>query len=136
MSQRIGITAEQLQEFSYAATHAGAAPEDLEGCAQKDLGTHMAEIANGLDTSSSAFTLFQKLGIEMKDAAGNMRPVEQVFLDLADAIQRNEDPALRAKMAMATMGGSGRKLIPMLAGGSDGLKQMARRRDLGLVDVE
>lgn len=133
MSQRIGITAEQLQEFSYAATHAGAAPEDLED-ALKDLGTHMAEIANGLDTSSSAFTLFQKLGIEMKDAAGNMRPVEQVFLDLADAIQRNEDPALRAKMAMATMGASGRKLIPMLAGGSDGLKQMAAQaRDLGLV---
>lgn len=133
MSQRIGITAEQLQEFSYAATHAGAAPEDLED-ALKDLGTHMAEIANGLDTSSSAFTLFQKLGIEMKDAAGNMRPVEQVFLDLADAIQRNEDPALRAKMAMAAMGGSGRKLIPMLAGGSDGLKQMAAQaRDLGLV---
>ena len=133
MSQRIGITAEQLQEFSYAATHAGAAPEDLED-ALKDLGTHMAEIANGLDTSSSAFTLFQKLGIEMKDAAGNMRPVEQVFLDLADAIQRNEDPALRAKMAMATMGDSGRKLIPMLAGGSDGLKQMAAQaRDLGLV---
>lgn len=133
MSQRIGITAEQLQEFSYAATHAGAAPEDLED-ALKDLGTHMAEIANGLDTSSSAFTLFQKLGIEMKDAAGNMRPVEQVFLDLADAIQRNEDPALRAKMAMATMGASGRKLIPMLAGGSDGLKQMAAQaRGLGLV---
>lgn len=133
MSQRIGITAEQLQEFSYAATHAGAAPEDLED-ALKDLGKHMAEIANGLDTSSSAFTLFQKLGIEMKDAAGNMRPVEQVFLDLADAIQRNEDPALRAKMAMATMGASGRKLIPMLAGGSDGLKQMAAQaRDLGLV---
>ena len=89
MSQRIGITAEQLQEFSYAATHAGAAPEDLED-ALKDLGEHMAEIANGIDTSSDAFTLFQKLGIEMKDAAGNMRPVEQVFLDLADAIQRNE----------------------------------------------
>lgn len=133
MSQRIGITAEQLQEFSYAATHAGAAPEDLED-ALKDLGEHMAEIANGIDTSSDAFTLFQKLGIEMKDASGNMRPVEQVFLDLADAIQRNEDPALRAKMAMATMGDSGRKLIPMLAGGSDGLKQMAAQaRDLGLV---
>lgn len=133
MSQRIGITAEQLQEFSYAATHAGAAPEDLED-ALKDLGEHMAEIANGIDTSSDAFTLFQKLGIEMKDAAGNMRPVEQVFLDLADAIQRNEDPALRAKMAMATMGDSGRKLIPMLAGGSDGLKQMAAQaRGLGLV---
>lgn len=133
MSQRIGITAEQLQEFSYAATHAGAAPEDLED-ALKDLGEHMAEIANGIDTSSDAFTLFQKLGIEMKDAAGNMRPVEQVFLDLADAIQRNEDPALRAKMAMATMGDSGRKLIPMLTSGSDGLKQMAAQaRGLGLV---
>lgn len=133
MSQRVGISAERLQEFSYAATHAGAAPEELED-ALKDLGEHMAEIANGIDTSSDAFTLFQKLGIEMKDAAGNMRPVEQVFLDLADAIQRNEDPALRAKMAMATMGASGRKLIPMLAGGSDGLKQMAAQaRDLGLV---
>lgn len=133
MSQRVGISAERLQEFSYAATHAGAAPEDLED-ALKDLGEHMAEIANGIDTSSDAFTLFQKLGIDMKDAAGNMRPVEEVFLDLADAIQRNEDPALRAKMAMATMGDSGRKLIPMLTGGTEGLEQMAyQARQLGLV---
>lgn len=133
MSQRVGISAERLQEFSYAATHAGAAPEELED-ALKDLGEHMAEIANGIDTSSDAFTLFQKLGIDMKDAAGNMRPVEDVFLDLADAIQRNEDPALRAKMAMATMGDSGRKLIPMLTGGTQGLEQMAAQaRSLGLV---
>lgn len=133
MSQRLGMSAERLQEWSFAATHAGAAPEDLED-ALKDLSEHMAEIAAGVDTSSDAFTLFQALGIQMRDAAGNIRPVEEVFNELADAIERNEDPALRTKMAMATMGDSGRKLIPMMSGGAKAIADMAvQARELGLV---
>lgn len=133
MSQRLGMSSERLQEWSFAATHAGAAPEDLED-ALKDLSEHMAEIAAGVDTSSDAFTLFQTLGIQMKDSAGNLRPVEAVFNDLADAIQRNEDPALRTKMALATMGDSGRKLIPMMSSGAQAIADMAAQaRHLGLV---
>ena len=131
MSARLGISAEKLQEWSFAATHAGAAPEDLED-ALKDLSEKIAEVAAG-DTGDAA-QLFDALGISVKDAAGKVRPSSAIFEEVADAIQRNEDPALRTKMAMVLMGDSGRKLIPMLSGGAEGLDEMAAQaRKLGLV---
>lgn len=131
MSQRLGISAVTLQEWSYAATHAGAAPEELED-ALKDLSEKIAEVAAG-DTGDAA-QLFEALGISVKDATGKIRPSSEVFKDVADAIQRNEDPALRTKMAMVLMGDSGRKLIPMLSGGAKGLDEMAKQaNELGLV---
>lgn len=134
MSARIGISAVKLQEWSFAATHAGAAPEDLED-ALKDLSEKIAEVAGG-DTGDAA-QLFSALGISVKDASGKIRPASDIFEELADAIQRNEDPALRTKMAMVLMGDSGRKLIPMLSGGAQGLDDMAKQaRDFGLVMKE
>lgn len=131
MSQRLGISAVTLQEWSFAAAHAGAAPEELED-ALKDLSEKIAEVASG-DTGDAA-QLFEALGISVKDATGKIRPSSEVFKDVADAIQRNENPALRTKMAMVLMGDSGRKLIPMLSGGAKGLEDMAKQaNELGLV---
>ncbi len=133
MSQRVGVGVERLQEWGYAAVQAGASQETLED-ALKDFGKHMTEIATGMDTTSKAATLFDALGIKMKDAAGNMRSVEDVFRDFADAIQRNEDPTLRASMAMAVFGEGGRKLLPMLTAGAAGLDDMsAEAHRLGIV---
>lgn len=81
MSQRVGVGVERLQEWGYAAVQAGASQETLED-ALKDFGKHMTEIATGMDTTSKAATLFDALGIKMKDAAGNMRSVEDVSVTL------------------------------------------------------
>ena len=133
MAARVGLSAETLQEWSFAAKHAGASPEALEN-GLKDLSKHMAEIASGSDTTSSAATLFKALGIAVKDAGGKIRPVAEVFEEFADAIKRNEDPALRTRMAMAVLGEGGRSLIPMMSAGSEGLMEMSEQaRDLGLV---
>ncbi len=131
MGARLGVSTEKLQEWSFAATHAGAAPENLED-ALKDLSKNISEVASG--KTSDASQLFEALGISVKDAAGNVRSTSAIFNDVADAIQRNEDPAIRTKMAMVLMGDSGRKLIPMLSSGSEGLNEMSdQARKLGLV---
>lgn len=133
MAARVGLSAETLQEWSFAAKRAGTSPEALEN-GLKDLSKHMAEIASGSDTTSSAATLFKALGIAVKDAGGKIRPVAEVFEEFADAIKRNEDPALRTRMAMAALGEGGRSLIPMMSAGSEGLRKMSKQaRDLGLV---
>ena len=140
MASRLGLPVERLQEWSYAAKQSGADSQQLED-GLKDLSKHIAEIAAGQDTTSSAATLFKALGISVKDAQGNLRSVEDVFNDLSDAIERNEDPALRTRMAMATLGEGGRRLIPLMTQGSLGLKAMSQQaREMGLVlgqdDVE
>lgn len=131
MSARVGVSAETLQEWTFAATHAGASQEILED-SLKDLAKNLAETAAG--GTGPASQLFSALGISAKDAAGKLRPVEEVFNEVADAIKRNEDPSLRAKMAMTLMGESGRKLVPMLSAGSEGLAEAGKQaRDFGLV---
>ena len=133
MASRLGLPVERLQEWSYAAKQSGADSQQLED-GLKDLSKHIAEIATGKDTTSGAATLFQALGISVKDAQGNLRSVEAVFNDLSDAIERNEDPALRTRMAMETLGEGGRRLIPLMAQGSAGLKEMSRQaHEMGLV---
>ena len=76
MSARLGISAVKLQEWSFAATHAGAAPEDLED-ALKDMSEKIAEVAGG-DTGDAA-QLFSALGISVKDASGKIRPASDIF---------------------------------------------------------
>ena len=131
MSARVGVSAETLQEWTFAATHAGASQQALED-ALKDLSKNLAETAAG--GTGPASQLFKALGISATDSAGKLRPVEEVFKEVADAIKRNEDPALRTKMAMAMMGESGRKLVPMLSAGAEGLAEAGQQaRDFGLV---
>lgn len=131
MSARVGVSAETLQEWTFAATHAGASQEILED-SLKDLSKNLAETAAG--GTGPASQLFAALGISAKDAAGKLRPVEEVFAEVADAIKRNEDPSLRAKMAMTLMGESGRKLVPMLSAGAEGLAEAGKQaREFGLV---
>lgn len=131
MSARVGVSAETLQEWTFAATHAGASQEILED-SLKDLSKNLAETAAG--GTGPASQLFAALGISAKDAAGKLRPVEEVFKEVADAIKRNEDPSLRAKMAMTLMGESGRKLVPMLSAGAEGLAEAGKQaREFGLV---
>lgn len=131
MSARVGVSAETLQEWTFAATHAGASQEILED-SLKDLAKNLAETAAG--GTGPASQLFAALGISAKDAAGKLRPVEEVFAEVADAIKRNEDPSLRANMAMTLMGESGRKLVPMLSAGAEGLAEAGKQaREFGLV---
>lgn len=132
-SQRLGVSSKLLQEWGYAAKMAGAAPTDLTAGLQT-LSKHMAEIASGKDKSSDTANLFKALGISVKDASGQIRPAEAVFRDLAKAIQINEDPTLRMKIAMAAFGNSGSSLVPMLKNGTAGLDAMAAKaQQLGLV---
>ncbi len=133
MATRTGLGVERLQEWTFAARHSGASAEALEG-GLKDLSKHIAEIASGKDTTSDAATLFKALGIAVNDAGGKIRPVEAIFEEFSDAIKRNEDPILRNRMAMAALGEGGRALIPLMASGSEGLKEMGKQaHDLGLV---
>lgn len=132
-SQRLGVSSKLLQEWGYAAKMAGAAPTDLTSGLQT-LSKHMAEIASGKDKTSDTAQLFKALGISVKDASGQIRPAEAVFRDLAKAIQINEDPTLRMKIAMAAFGNSGTVLVPMLKDGTAGLDAMAAKaQELGLV---
>lgn len=121
-SEKIGINAEKLQELEYAGKLAGVMPETLQGGLAK-LNKGLGEAAAGKNDELSG--LLKRLGIGLRDANGQVRSAADVMPQLADAIARNENPSVRARMAVAAFGKSGQDLIPMLSKGSTGLAEMA-----------
>lgn len=129
-SIRLGIGAERLQSLQYAAKMSGATAEDMNSALGK-LNENIAKAAAGKNEELAS--LFKKLGISLRDANGHVRTAADVLPEFADAIQRNTNSSVRARMAIAAFGDAGQKLIPMLQDGSNGLADMEKRaHDLGL----
>lgn len=129
-SIRLGIGAERLQSLQYAAKMSGATAEDMNSALGK-LNENIAKAAAGKNEELAS--LFKKLGISLRDANGHVRTAADVLPEFADAIQRNTNSSVRARMAIAAFGDAGQKLIPMLQDGSKGLANMEKRaHDLGL----
>ena len=129
-SIRLGIGAERLQSLQYAAKMSGATAEDMNSALGK-LNENIAKAAAGKNEELAS--LFMKLGISLRDANGHVRTAADVLPEFADAIQRNTNSSVRARMAIAAFGDAGQKLIPMLQDGSKGLADMEKKaHDLGL----
>ena len=113
MSMRTGVAVETLSSLKLAAENSGTS---LGAIAQgfKFLNRDIAEGGKKLG----------EFGISLADKAGNVKSTEQVFLDVADAISRMDDPAQRTALAMDVFGRSGTDLIPMLMEGKKGLQGM------------
>lgn len=129
-SMRIGIGVDRLQSLQYAAKLSGATAEDMNSALGK-LNENIAKAAAGKNEELAS--LFKKLGISLRDANGHVRTAADVLPEFSDAIQRNTNSSVRARMAIAAFGDAGQKLIPMLQDGSKGLADMEKRaHDLGL----
>ncbi len=130
-SAKLGINAEKLQEFEYAAKLAGAAPETLHSSLAK-LNKNLGDAAVG--KNKELVSMLRHLGVSLRDANGKVRNAADIFPELSDAFKKNESPAKRAMMAVAAFGRSGQDLIPMLSGGSEKLAELATEaRSLGIV---
>jgi len=128
LSQRSGIAVEQLSTLGYAAQQNGASLESLsKGVIKMQQG--LADAANG---SESARSKLESLGLSVEGLLAQS-PDEQ-FRTIAEALSRITDPAQRTAAAMDLFGKSGVELIPMLAGGREGIEELEQRaRSLGLV---
>jgi hypothetical protein len=119
VASRSGISVEALSALEYAAQQTGASGEDVEK-ALRHMTTVIIEAARG---SANAQLTLARLGITIQQLNG-LRPEEQFAL-FADALAKVENVQVRAMLAMELFGNKvGTKLLPMLANGSQGLKQM------------
>jgi ethanolamine utilization microcompartment shell protein EutS len=127
MSQRTGISVEALSELGYAAEQSGATMEDLEKSVRK-MQQGLIEATDGSDEAAKRFT---RLGLSIDDLK-KMNP-EQQFVAIATQLAKVEDPTLKAALAMELFGKNNTKLLPLLAGGIEGVEALRERaRELGL----
>ena len=129
LSQKTGISVESLSLLKPIAEQSGISLEGLAKGMQK-LATAMVEAAGG---SKEQVETFSRLGVSVKDAAGQLRPTEEVLLDLADAFAAMPDGAEKSALAVRLFGKSGVELIPFLNQGRAGIEQLKQKfKELGL----
>ncbi|GJH05038.1 hypothetical protein [Paraburkholderia terrae] len=117
-SDKTGVAIESLQSMQAVFEASGVSSEDFIESVTK-LNKGLAEAGAG--KNDSLLHLFTKLRIPLRDANGQIRSVESVLPQLAAAFEKNENPAVRTRIAMELFGKSGAKMIATLKGGSKAL---------------
>lgn len=119
-SQMLGIATKEVQRFMASVQLQGDSTEGATS-ALRMLAKNMAEAATG---GGQAKSMFDALGISVKDSNGKMKNVNDVLYEIADAFSKTSDGANKTAFAMGLMGRTGAGMIPGLNSGSDGMKRL------------
>ena len=106
ISDATGISAGALNNFRNSLVDAGGKAEDFDTLAVK-LNQNLGDAATGGEQAQKAF---QKLGVYVRDAGGNVRNTGDVLRDAISKLAAIEDPAKRASLAVDIFGKNAAKL--------------------------
>lgn len=130
MSQKIGISAQAYQEWSYILDRNGMDVDKLQTGVKK-LSETMDNARNG---NKNAIELFDSLGISIKNANGTMKTAEQMFNEVVTSLANMPESAERTALAVDLLGRSATELAPLLNSGSASIEELRQNaHDLGLV---
>lgn len=121
-AKQIGLTAQAMQMLAVAADLAGANAETLARGVVR-LQRNVAEFVR--DGTGESADLLSRLGLNLTDAEGNIRPTLDLLGEVADAVAQIENPADRTRVATELLGRSGAELIPLLSQGGDAIRAIA-----------
>lgn len=132
-SQKIGVGVEALAGLQYGAKLANLEQAQLvQGL--KFLSQNIIEAAAGVADGGSQF---QRLGLTVQTATGQLKPTEQVLLEVADRFAGMADGAAKSELAVKLFGKAGIELIPFLNQGKAGIQALQdEARRLGIVMSE
>ena len=133
LSQKTGVSVEALTALDYAAKLSDVSTEGMTKALQKLSVAMFATQINGVEGSAA----LRALGVSATDVNGQIRPTEQVLLDLADKFSAMPDGADKAALAVKLFGKEGLSIIPFLNQGRAGITAlMEEAQRLGLVMSE
>nr|DAP92239.1 MAG TPA: tail tape measure [Caudoviricetes sp.] len=130
MSQKIGLSKQGFQEWSYVMGQNGMDVDKLQ-IGIKTLVSKMESAAGG---NKEAAATFKELGISIYDSSGKLKDQETMMNEAIYALADMENGTEKAALANALFGKSGSEMMPMLNQGSNGMKELTQRaHELGLV---
>ncbi len=122
MSERTGVSVEDLGRLQYAAKLSGVESEQL----GKSLQALSGEIVAAAGGSETAIAKFKRLGVSVQDTTTKqIRPANDVLLDLADAFSTLPEGSERSARAAEIFGAKlGGVMVPFLAQGRTGIQAL------------
>lgn len=129
-SKKIGVSIREYQRLAYAAKLSNLAQEEL-GVGLKFLAVNASSAAKGGKLDAEAF---RQLGVRVKAANGQIRPVADMLGEIADRFAGMADGPAKVALAMQIFGRSGTEIIPFLNEGAAGIRRMGDEAErLGIV---
>lgn len=129
-ARAVGMTTEEYTALRFAAQKTGLDADALNG--------FLVNLADkGFDAFRGAEGSAQQLadlGVSAVDAQGNLKPLNTLFLELADSVAKMEDGTQKTGALSILAGDDGARAIDLLNQGADGIsRQTEEARRLGLV---
>lgn len=130
MSQKIGLSREGFQEWDFIMSQSGMSVEQL----QMGFKTMVNAVDQAIDGTGKGAESFEKLGISVHDANGQVKDQETIFNEAVIALQGMEEGTEKAKLANDLFGRSGAEMMPLLNGAAGSVEEMKQKaHELGLV---
>ena len=124
-AMRANMPTEEFSQLAYAGDLADVSVQDL----TSSMGRLAKAQADAIKDSSAQGRIFDALGIAIKNADGQLRSTTDVFADFADRFQEMKGSPEIVAAGMNIFGRSFQNLIPLMANGSQGLKDAADEAD-------
>ncbi|HEC64371.1 MAG TPA: phage tail tape measure protein [bacterium] len=131
LAKSLSITSSFLQELGFAA--------DLSGVSQDQLGTAILKLSRSMKEAGDDVTTYtdifdDDLKVAVKDANGELKTVEELLPEIADAFKNTVPETKKTAIALELFGRAGAAMLPLLNEGSKGIEKMRKEaRDLGIV---
>lgn len=128
LAGKLGITTEALTKLQYAAQLSDVSQQALEGGLKKLTVT----LTNAQDPASKAAQYLAALGLSARELIA--LPADQQLGRIGDALNNVENQSQRAAIAQKIFGKAGMDLLPVLAEGSAGIRNLGEEAGrLGVV---
>jgi len=129
-AEQLNLTTDELQAFRAAAVQAGVSTEQLD--------TGMMRFTKAMGTANDGndemIARFDKLGVKLRDTAGNLRKPADVLPELSTGLLKLSSDTERNALMMEFFGRSGSKNVTMLKAWADGTENLtSAARDQGLL---
>ncbi len=130
VAKTTGFAAETLQKFQFAAEQSGVGA-DQAAVALRRFSRRLGEAQKG---TGELLPALKKLGIDVRDNAGNLKTGEQILFEFADGLASTEEATERLALAFKAFDSEGAELVEVLRNGSAGLNEFFTEADrLGFV---
>ncbi len=130
LAERFGMSSQEVSGFSAAAQLAGASSNAF----AQSLGSITRAVTGAAGGQKQFRQLFADMGIEVKNAAGEVRGLGELLPEIANRFAQYEDGPAKAALATKLFGEAGLELLPFLSKGSAGIEALREKAaSLGLV---
>lgn len=128
LAATVGLTAEEIQGLMFAAQRLGISTQLTES-ALRAFGRRIGAADQG---GGPAINAVKRFKLELRDANGEMRPLIDLFFEVANGIQKLGSEAEQIEIADQFFSETGRPLSLLLREGEEGIRRyMSRQRALG-----